>query len=939
MGNIARFIGLDLAHRLRRKVRGVGFDQQAVGGDQFGGGLDVGGVFVGDDAGDADVGTQRQPLFAFGGCAGEAMNDEAEFRKIADDFEGVRVRFADMENHGDFQPARDFELIEENALLQEPGGEIVVVIQATFAQGDDFGLAANGVFQEGLIPLLGFGRMMGMDAQGGEYVRICAGDGERLEMVGDMGADGDNAANTGGGGPVQHLGKMLKEARVGEVAVGVGQHNLDCSDAVVGRIVGGSGDETSGEPRGPTTRSGARPLLEKHAMPDETLPPRETVVKSDTGANPVARDAPLLVAGVYTLAGLVWIIASDGVLNGFAKTTGIGLDEFSHDQTIKGCAFVLLTGVLLFFLIRRYMRLLQNSQDQMQARLEGIAAQNRSLFENNPCAMLIYDPKSLLIWAANDACLMLYGYSRPELLTMTRTDLVVEEERQRGRVVAAEQPPTARNSGIWQSRRRDRRIIFVEAITHQVEFDGKTAGIAMLIDVTERLRAERSLDQYRSQLEQRVADRTTELSLANQKLRDEVEERHRIEADLRAATAAAEEANASKSTFLANTSHEIRTPLTSILGYADLLSDPALEADERVKYLDVLQKNAQHLLALIDDLLDLSQAEMGKVRVNFGDHSPREIAAQAVELLRPRAVEKSLELSLEFAGEIPAMIYTDGVRVRQVLLNLLSNAIKFTPRGRVTLKVTGEQSGDAPAAAFVSFEVTDTGIGLDAGHIERVFEPFYQVEQGATRRYGGSGLGLAISHELAGQLGGSLVVSSSPGKGSTFTLTLPATLGEIEAGEPVDHVPAASDGLSGTILLAEDNANIRMLVQEYLRRAGATVITSENGAEAVARVKQSLEQHGPAIDLVLLDLHMPVLDGEQAMRQIRAAGFAGPIVGLTADHAERSTVEWSQEGWDAMAAKPIDRQAFIPLLARMLGEGAWGRDGQRGQEVGTPGPL
>ena len=522
-------------------------------------------------------------------------------------------------------------------------------------------------------------------------------------------------------------------------------------------------------------------------MPDEILRTRETNGKSDAGANPVARDAPLLVAACYTLAGLVWIVASDGILNGFAKTAGISFDEFSHDQTIKGCAFVLLTGVMLFFLIRRYMRLLQSAQHQMQARLEGIATQYRRLFENNPCAMLIYDPKSLQIWAANDACLLLYGYSRQELLAMTCTDLVVEEERQRGRVVAAEQQAVARNSGIWQSRRRDRRIIFVEAVTHQVEFDGNNAGIAMLVDVTERLQAERSLDQYRSQLEQRVTDRTAELSLANQKLRDEVEERHRIEADLRTAKAAAEEANASKSTFLANTSHEIRTPLTSILGYADLLWDPVLQPAERARYLDVLQKNAQHLLALIDDLLDLSQAEMGKVRVTFGEHSPREIAEQAVELLRPRAAEKSLELSLEFAEEIPAMIHTDGVRVRQVLLNLLSNAIKFTPRGRVTLRVAGEQSGDAPAAAFVSFEVTDTGIGLDAGHIERVFDPFYQVEQGATRRYGGSGLGLAISHELAEQLGGSLVVSSSPGIGSTFTLTLPARFGEIEVGEPVDH--------------------------------------------------------------------------------------------------------------------------------------------------------
>ncbi len=429
----------------------------------------------------------------------------------------------------------------------------------------------------------------------------------------------------------------------------------------------------------------------------------------------------------------------------------------------------------------------------------------------------------------------------------------------------------------------------------------------------------RSLALYRGQLEQRVEERTAELSRANVQLRREVSERQRIAEELRAATAAAEAANDAKSNFLANTSHEIRTPLTSILGYADLLAERQLEPHDHDRYVDIVRQNAQHLLALIDDLLDLSRAEMGKVRVTFGEESPREVAQQAVELLHPRAAEKELALILRIDPETPATIQTDGVRLRQILLNLVSNAIKFTPHGSVTL--TLHRSPADEGKTMVRFDVTDTGIGMSPDNLQAIFEPFYQIDQSNTRRFGGFGLGLAISRQLAQQMGGELNVQSTPGSGSTFSLDLPVR--HVEPSPPPKAISAASaPTLPAHVLIAEDTPNIRLLVSEYLTRAGASVTAVGNGAEAVGAIRQSLAggAAGRAFDLVILDLHMPVLDGAGAMKQIREAGFPGPVVGLTADYMEKSPDQWTREGWDAMAAKPIDRQAFIPLLARMIAQ-------------------
>ncbi|HEY4328627.1 MAG TPA: ATP-binding protein, partial [Phycisphaerae bacterium] len=580
------------------------------------------------------------------------------------------------------------------------------------------------------------------------------------------------------------------------------------------------------------------------------------------------RHVAFRIAFYYLLFGLLWVVGSNYLVNLFVPKD---LATYSHFQTVKGIFFVFLTASLLFLLVYHLVKQIKQTQHVMQTRLEGIAEQYQRLFLRSPSAMLIFDPQTRRILAVNDVALLLYGYSRDELLAMKTLDLVVEEERSRAMALSVGyRAQIIRQVGPFQVRRRDGRIIFIEGVTHQVEFDGKLVRIAQITDITERLQTERSLAQYRTQLEQRVTERTAELSQANRQLREEVRERQRIEDELRAATAEAEAANEAKSAFLANTSHEIRTPLTSILGYADLLAEETLSGTDRAKFLNVVKHNAQHLLGLIDDVLDLSRAEMGHARVSQERVSPREIALQTIEQLRPRAQEKSLNLCLNMADELPETIYTDGVRLRQILLNLLSNAIKFTQNGSVGLSLMIFHS-ELDADPTIRFDVADTGIGLSPEHLERVFEPFFQVEANHARRVGGFGLGLAISRQLAIRLGGLLSVKSLPGVGSTFSLLLPveglagrtddlagsaarelrnspATLSaspqaavevkDVTVAPPVP--PSTGAILNAHILLAEDNPNIRLLVDEYLTRAGARVTAVANGAEAVERVRVSL---------------------------------------------------------------------------------------------------
>ena len=366
--------------------------------------------------------------------------------------------------------------------------------------------------------------------------------------------------------------------------------------------------------------------------------------------------------------------------------------------------------------------------------------------------------------------------------------------------------------------------------------------------------------------------------------------RSNLEEKVRERTLELERANRAKNEFLANMSHEIRTPMTAILGYAELCLAPDIPETDRRRYAEIIHANGEHLLSVINDILDVSKIEAGRMTVEPTLCSPFETVSEVRSLMEVRAREKGLELLVESRGAIPELVRTDPTRLRQILLNLVNNGIKFTDRGRVVLRFGMETlEGGAERLAF---EVEDTGVGLSPEQLERVFRPFVQADTSTTRKYGGSGLGLTISQTLARLLGGDLTVESEQGRGSTFRVIIdPGPLEGVRrlehfpaagARDPHPALPAAGGGpdLRGRVLLAEDVAVNRRLISTILLRAGIRVEEAENGRVALEKALAARDA-GQAFDIVFMDMQMPEMDGYETTRRLREAGYLRPIVALT----------------------------------------------------------
>ena len=400
----------------------------------------------------------------------------------------------------------------------------------------------------------------------------------------------------------------------------------------------------------------------------------------------------------------------------------------------------------------------------------------------------------------------------------------------------------------------------------------------------------------------------------------------RFEAKLQNAKQAAEQASSFKTAFLSIMSHEIRTPMTAINGFADLLLRPGLSESTRLNYVQLIRRNGEHLLRISNDILDLSKVEAGRMSVENVPTAPVEVVSQVLSLLRPRAIEKGIELELKYDGAIPSRVQTDPTRLRQILLNLLGNAIKFTEHGVVRLVVkTDLTDSNQPMMIYC---IEDSGIGMTPEQMERLFQPFMQADVSTTRKFGGTGLGLTISRDFAKLLGGNVTIESVLGKGSTFCFTHQAgTLAGVKMLSKPEQFTLSTSSLdtaelpaiAGRILLAEDGFDNQELIALYLREAGAEVTIVNNGRFARDAVVDAAEQSRP-FDLILMDMEMPELDGVSATSALRNKGFKVPIIALTANATDEARDRCFTAGCTAVVTKPVDwTKLFKAILSHLPG--------------------
>jgi PAS domain S-box-containing protein len=370
-------------------------------------------------------------------------------------------------------------------------------------------------------------------------------------------------------------------------------------------------------------------------------------------------------------------------------------------------------------------------------------------------------------------------------------------------------------------------------------------------------------------------------------------------------------ASEAKSQFMANMSHEIRTPLGAILGFAELMRDRGISHEDRMHYAEIVHHNGQQLATVINDILDLSKVEAGKLDIHVSVFSLASLVAEIASFLRPLAVEKNVELKIDpVPPDIPGRVKSDPARVKQVLTNVIGNAIKFTQTGgEIRLSLSFKKSNEHNCACV---EIKDTGIGIEEIHRQNIFAPFYQADASRSRQFGGTGLGLSLSRHLARLLGGDLIlVESTPGKGSTFRFTFDLNLGPAAAARPQVKADEKVSTIEGArVLLAEDSPDNQLLISHFLSSAGARVDAVDNGQQAV---EKALQGH---YDIVFMDIQMPVLDGYKATQILRSRGYTGRIVALTAHAMMDERAHSFEVGCDDHLTKPVNRAELIEAVAR-----------------------
>jgi len=388
-------------------------------------------------------------------------------------------------------------------------------------------------------------------------------------------------------------------------------------------------------------------------------------------------------------------------------------------------------------------------------------------------------------------------------------------------------------------------------------------------------------------------------------------------ADIENARDEALKATEAKSRFLANMSHEIRTPLTSIIGFAESCLDANQSMKERFEATSTIIRSGHHLLHIINEILDISKIEAGKLEIEITQVNLADLLQEVNQFIKVLAQEKGLNFTIEHTFPLPDKIFTDQLRLKQILLNLCSNAVKFTEKGHALLNVSYNAQSH-----ILQFEVADTGIGMSDEQITKIFSPFQQADSSITREYGGTGLGLTLSKELIERLNGKLEVKSILNKGSRFITYLEVkNVDENDFIYEINYDEVKTEGLhslhslpsvSGQILVAEDNPDIQSLIKMMIKKSGATIEIADNGKIAIQKAIES------DFDLIFLDIQMPIMGGFEALKQLRSNGYIKPVFAMTANTMQKDRDQCYSAGFDGFISKPIDKNDLYSVIIDYL---------------------